>query len=134
VAGVSKSGISMDIYDEFMSTGHWGPIETQLGIEFQFRCAYCDKDMFDSVDNYKEWQTDHIIPSSKDGCDTIENFALCCRTCNFIKGKWNPFDFLGELDATKENLIKVAKVYITEKRQQTQQDINLYKAIIARHG
>lgn len=124
----------MDIYDEFMSTGHWGPIETQLGVEFQFRCAYCEKDMFGSVDNYKEWQADHIIPSSKGGCDIIENYALCCRTCNFLKGKWNPLEFLGELDATKENLIKVAKVYIAEKRQQTQQDISLYKAIIARHG
>jgi 5-methylcytosine-specific restriction endonuclease McrA len=124
----------MSIYDEFMNTGHWGPIETKLGIEFNFCCAYCDKRMLESVENYKEWQTDHIIPSSKDGKDSIENYALSCRTCNFIKSTWNPAENLGELNITKLNLINVSKDYIIEKRKGTLAEIDLYNQIIAKYS
>jgi 5-methylcytosine-specific restriction endonuclease McrA len=124
----------MSVYDEFMNTGHWGPIETKLGIEFNFCCAYCDKKMLESVENYKEWQTDHIIPSSKDGEDSIENYALSCRTCNFIKSTWNPAENLGELEVTKLNLINVSKNYIIEKRKGTQAEIDLYNQIIAKYS
>jgi 5-methylcytosine-specific restriction endonuclease McrA len=124
----------MSIYDEFMDTGHWGPIETTLGLEFSFCCAYCDKKMFESVENYKEWQTDHIVPSSKGGEDSIENYALSCRTCNFIKSTWNPQEHLGELKITKFNLIKVSKKYIMEKRKGTQAEIDLYNQIIAKYS
>jgi 5-methylcytosine-specific restriction endonuclease McrA len=124
----------MSIYDEFMNTGHWGPIETKLGIEFNFCCAYCDKRMLESVENYKEWQTDHIIPSSKDGEDSIENYALSCRTCNFIKSTWNPAENLGELNITKLNLINVSKDYIIEKRKGTLAEIALYNQIIAKYS
>ena len=124
----------MSIYDEFMKTGHWGPIETILGIEFDFCCAYCDKKMFESVENYKEWQTDHIVPSSKGGEDSIENYALSCRTCNFIKSTWNPIENLGDLKITKLNLISVSKEYIKEKRKGTQAEIDLYNQIIAKYS
>jgi 5-methylcytosine-specific restriction endonuclease McrA len=124
----------MSVYDEFMNTGHWGPIETKLGIEFNFCCAYCDKKMLESVENYKEWQTDHIIPSSKDGEDSIENYALSCRTCNFIKSTWNPAENLGELEVTKLNLINVSKNYIIEKRKGTQAEIDLYNQLIAKYS
>lgn len=124
----------MSLYEELMDTGHWGPIETELAIEFDFCCAYCGKNMFDSVDNYKEWQTDHIIPASKGGDDSIENYALSCRTCNFIKSTWNPADNLGELNINKLNLIKVSKDFIAEKRRATQVDIDLYKSIVAKYS
>jgi 5-methylcytosine-specific restriction endonuclease McrA len=124
----------MSVYDEFMNTGHWGPIETKLGIEFNFCCAYCDKKMLESVENYKEWQTDHIIPSSKYGEDSIENYALSCRTCNFIKSTWNPAENLGELEVTKLNLINVSKNYIIEKRKGTQAEIDLYNQLIAKYS
>ena len=124
----------MSIYDEFMDTGHWGPIDIELGIEFNFCCAYCDKKMFESVENYKEWQTDHIIPSSKGGEDSIDNYALSCRTCNFIKSTWNPVEYLGELNITKLNLINASKDYIMEKRKGTQAEIDLYNQIIAKYS
>ncbi len=123
----------MGIYDEFISTGKWGETQILLGMEFKFKCAYCDKNLLGCVDSHSEWQTDHIIPSSKGGCDTIENFALCCRTCNFIKGKWNPSDFLGEQNLTKESLIKAVRIHISERRKQMQKDIDLYTAIVAKH-
>ena len=124
----------MSLYDDFIETGHWGTDETRLGIEFNFCCAYCEKEMFKSVDNYKEWQRDHIIPSSKNGKNTIENYALSCRTCNFIKSTWDPSENLGELKINKLNLIAVSKKYITEKRKQTQIEIDLYNQIIEKNS
>jgi uncharacterized Fe-S cluster-containing radical SAM superfamily protein len=35
----------MIIYDAFMDNGYWGTIETTLGVEFNFCCAYCDKNV-----------------------------------------------------------------------------------------
>ena len=113
-----------------METGHWGPIEAELGVEFGFKCAYCDKDMFESVDSYKEWQTDHIIPSSKGGADELRNYALSCRTCNFIKSTWNPKDHVVVEKYRKADLIAISREYITNKRAETQKEIELYKKLI----
>ncbi len=123
----------MGIYDELISTKKWGETQILLGIEFRFRCAYCDKDLLGCVDSHSEWQTDHIIPSSKGGCDAMENFALCCRTCNFIKGTWDPSGYLGKQSSSKEDLIKIVKNHVSERRKQMQKDIDLYKAIVAKH-
>lgn len=60
---VSKLGVAMGIYDELISTEKWGETQILLGIEFKFKCAYCDKDLLDCVDSHSEWQTDHIINS-----------------------------------------------------------------------
>ncbi|QQD21735.1 hypothetical protein GJQ54_08100 [Oceanospirillaceae bacterium ASx5O] len=131
--GVSQRGFFMGIYDELMSTGHWSDTQVRLGIEFNFRCAYCDKDMFGSVDNHSEWQSDHIKPTSKGGADVIDNLALSCRTCNFIKGTWDPSEDLSQEEILKEYLIKRARTRISERRQKIQEDIELYKSILTKH-
>jgi 5-methylcytosine-specific restriction endonuclease McrA len=41
--------------------------------------------MFEAVENYKEWQTDHIFPLSKGWEDNMKNYALSCRICNLLK-------------------------------------------------
>ncbi len=122
------------LYEALMATGHWGDVEVKLGIEFDFKCAYCDKNLLESVDNYKEWQTEHIIPHSKGGADDESNFALTCRTCNFIKGVWNPKDHFVGLNPNKHDLIAVAKSYILRKRSETNNDISLYLRLIKQHS
>lgn len=124
----------MSIYDEFMKTGNWSETQILLGIEFDFHCAYCDKNMLCCVDNHSEWQSDHIVPISKGGLDVIENLALSCRTCNFIKGRWDPSEGLGQQGAVKGDLISIARVRIFDRREQMQKDIDLYKGIVAKHG
>jgi 5-methylcytosine-specific restriction endonuclease McrA len=118
-------------YNFLMETGHWGPVEAQLGIEAGFKCEYCGKDMFASVDNYKEWQTDHIVPASKGGLDDINNYVLSCKTCNFIKGTWNPLEHKKSKEPNKAELIELARAYITSKRGDISKDLELYKSIIA---
>lgn len=123
----------MSFYDDLMNTGHWGPVEAALAVEFACRCAYCDKPMLETVDAYKEWQTDHIIPVCQGGGDTLLNYVLSCRTCNFIKGRWDPAQHLAGAEATRANLIRVAREYVTAKRRETEQYLVEYRALMARH-
>lgn len=37
---------------------------------------------------------DHITAKSSGGEDEIYNLALCCRACNYAKGKWKVSQFL----------------------------------------
>ncbi|UYM16297.1 HNH endonuclease [Endozoicomonas euniceicola] len=117
-----------------MATGHWGKIEAELAVDFDFKCAYCDKDLLASVDNYKEWQREHIVPSSEGGAEHMSNFALSCRTCNFIKGVWNPLTQFQNVTPTKAELIFTARKYIEQKRFETQEDINLYLELIEQYS
>lgn len=123
----------MSVYDELMSTGNWSDTQVRLGVEFNFRCAYCDKDMLGSVDNHSEWQSDHIKPTSKGGADVIENLALSCRTCNFIKGRLDPSDGV-PLEIKKKDLIEKARSLISERRKIMQKDVEIYKEIVTKHG
>lgn len=124
----------MSIYDDLMKTGSWSERQARLGEEFKFHCAYCDKDMISCVDNHSEWQADHIIPTSKGGPDSMDNLALSCRTCNFIKGTWDPSENLPKEKIQKHYLINLARNRISERRQETQKDLELYQAILAKHG
>ncbi len=50
-----------------------------------FKCEYCGFNIFESVYTYELFQIDHIMPISRGGSDTIENYALACKLCNRIK-------------------------------------------------
>ena len=124
----------MDIFTALIETGKWSEEQAQLGIDFNFKCTYCYKDMVSCIDNHSEWQADHIIPSSKGGDDSKNNLALCCRTCNFIKGTWNPSDVLKNSKKEKADLIVAAREYIFKKRKEMQANLDLYKKIISNYG
>ncbi len=51
------------IHEQLMATGQWGDREIRLGMEFCFECAYCGKDMFESVESYCQmWcMEDHAV-------------------------------------------------------------------------
>ncbi len=124
----------MSIYNELMKTGNWSERQACLGEEFKFHCAYCDKNLLSCVDNHSEWQADHIIPTSKGGPDSMDNLALSCRTCNFIKGTWDPSENLPKEEIQKHHLIKLVRNRVSVRRQEMQKDLDLYKAILAKHG
>lgn len=112
----------------------WSKLQVELGIEFDFKCAYCDKDLMASVDNHREWQIDHIVPTSKHGKDERDNLALSCRTCNTIKHSWNP---LSKCDRpghpTKQQLIQIARTYISGNRESEKIALDRYNAILAKY-
>ena len=55
-----------------------------------FKCEYCGRDLLASIEDYDAWQLDHVVPTSKEGPDSFENLALCCKACNFMKLRYTP--------------------------------------------
>ena len=118
------------VINELLDTGVWGEMDAEMGVESDFKCEYCGKDLLLSVDAYKEWQTDHLIPSSSGGEDCKSNDVISCRTCNFIKGRWNP---LGDDDScSRDEMINRAKNYINRKRSQNEKLLVRFREIAGR--
>ena len=119
------------VIEALVNTGQWGENDVILGIRAGFKCEYCDKDLLASVDNYKEWQKDHIIPLSKGGEDINENIAISCKTCNVnIKGRWNPADESTSENPTRQELITIVREYGIRRRTQMLSDVCLFRKIV----
>jgi 5-methylcytosine-specific restriction endonuclease McrA len=46
-----------------------------------YRCEYCG---YPEDASSTPLEIDHIIPEAKGGRTTIDNLALCCRSCNLL--------------------------------------------------
>ncbi|MBU5214374.1 HNH endonuclease [Heyndrickxia oleronia] len=61
------------------------PIPTRLRFEVlkrdKFKCQYCGRGVEDDV----KLHVDHIVPYSKGGADTLDNFKTACQDCNLGK-------------------------------------------------
>ena len=113
-----------------VATGKWSELAARRGVRAKFKCEYCDRDLLASVEDYKEWQEDHIVPLSDGGKDEEENIAIACRTCNFnVKAKWNPQSVCG-LKASREALIQATRDYIARRRSQFLADVSLFRNIV----
>jgi len=87
--------------------GEWNVL---LGREQDWRCIYCEKDLLETFDAYNSWQWDHVIPQSAGGQHVLENIALCCKTCNWLKNTYSPGGI------TKSERLLDAKNYIQKQR------------------
>ncbi len=118
------------IINELVKTGKWGRAQAERGVRANFKCEYCDKDLLTSVENFKEWQEDHIIPSSKCGNDDDSNIAVSCRTCNVnVKSRWNPLDVVPD-NHSREDLIKAVREYVTKRRTELLAEVSDFRKII----
>ncbi len=94
----------------------WGSMGIECGIRAGFRCEYCDRDLLSSLDDYKAWAQDHIVPERLGGADTIEKMAVSCDPCNSAyKKAWNPRSVAGAT-ASRAELIAATRRLIAEKR------------------
>lgn len=103
----------------------WAEWIIDVAVRAEFRCEYCDKNLIASVDSYREWQHDHIIPKRvrSENQDDIDNLALSCRLCNVnFKGKWDPSHDLSD-GASREELIQAARKYVANKRTRTMKEV-----------
>ncbi len=95
----------------------WGPMGIECGIRAGFRCEYCDRDLLASLDDYKAWAQDHIVPAKLGGQHTLDNMAVACHPCNSAyKKAWDPRTMAG-VAATREELIAAARDFVAEKRR-----------------
>src|SRR4051812_37810376 len=46
------------------------------------RCEYCG---YPEAASSTPLEVDHIVPEAKGGLTTLDNLALCCRSCNLHK-------------------------------------------------
>lgn len=91
----------------------WPDVQVQIGRRAGFRCEYCGKDLLASYENYDLWQVDHIIPNGDNG---IENLALSCKLCNFVKRGTDPSKTAKSNQ--RDDLINAAKEIINIRRKQ----------------
>ena len=83
-----------------------------------------------SVENFKEWQEDHIIPLSKQGPDDDSNIAVACRTCNVnVKSRWNPQE-VAPGATSREELIIAVRNFVAEKRTKLLAEVSAFRKII----
>ena len=100
----------------------WGPMGIDCGIRAGLRCEYCDRDLLSSLDDYKAWAQDHIVPERLGGQHTLENMAVACHSCNSAyKKAWDPRSVAG-VSASREELVAVTREFVAEKRR-TEQEV-----------
>ena len=108
----------------------WGDVGIECGIRSGFRCEYCDRDMLLSLDNYKAWAQDHVVPRKFGGGDELENMAVACQPCNSAyKKDWDPRTVAGE-DASREELVAAARAMIAAKREAEQRVLEQVRELV----
>lgn len=122
----NKANISGQLVKEM----GWGAWVIDIAVRAHFRCEYCDRDLLESADAYKEWQHDHIVPQSAGGGDEPNNMALSCRTCNVnFKGQWNPRNHLSG-NPSREELIQAIRIYVARKRTAAFAEVDKVRRIV----
>ena len=111
----------------------WGQPGIDCGIRANFRCEYCDRDRLRSLDDYKAWAQDHLVPRKAGGRDDLSNMVVACHPCNSAyKKDWDPRTVAGA-DASREELIEAARTMIAERRDVEQAVLEEAQRLVAEH-
>jgi len=82
------------LHPQFKDLGHeWFPDSIALCLRHDGKCAYCGLDLLSSqAICYHLWCLDHLLPQATYPKlkDNRENHILACRSCNNIKGAFDP--------------------------------------------
>lgn len=122
-----------EISEALVSKLKWSTVSAELGLSANFRCEYCGLDFLSSVENYKQWQIDHILPASiyPEKINDPENKALACRTCNFdLKKNWDVSKVVSS-NASRIDKIKAIQKYLFIKRSEALIEITNVRKIIS---
>jgi hypothetical protein len=119
-----------ELISALTATNKWSPSAARRGLRAQFCCEYCGRDLLASVEDYKAWEEDHIVPQSAGGSDDDENIAIACRTCNYhAKRAWDPQSICGK-DGTRDELIAAIRQYVAQKRTEMLTDVARFRCIV----
>ncbi len=115
-----------------VKTGRWEDMQARRGILNDFRCEYCDRDLFADVEGYMAWTKDHIVPIEAGGLDTFENIAIACHSCNAkIKGKWNPATVC-KSGAGRDDLVRATRDFVRHGRERYLRELQIDLQIVRR--
>lgn len=119
-----------EIVASLVATGKWSAIAARRALRANFQCEYCDRDLLASVDSYKMWEEDHIVPLSAGGSNEDSNIAIACRVCNYhAKRGWNPQNECGP-SASREILIAAVREYVHGRIQRFSEEVTHFQAIV----
>lgn len=93
--------------EEFTKKFNWSLETLELARATRFRCVYCNKHFFESLESWISFNVEHIRPRAKTHDESPENKSVACWVCNKLKGSFDP----GEKNpaATREELIEIAR-------------------------
>ena len=113
---------------ELRSLG-WSDEAFEIGLRARFQCEYCDRDLLASVDDYDAWQVDHIVPASREGASHISNYALACKTCNFLKRHSTPTESIDPV-ADRAHAIAVVRALVQVRRHAKDERVRKMREMI----
>ncbi|HEX3045275.1 MAG TPA: HNH endonuclease signature motif containing protein [Bacillota bacterium] len=98
-------------------------------LRYDGRCAYCGVDLLKDPLSYAAGTIDHLLPRTKypDYIEHMDNYTLCCTSCNSIKGAMDvllpeedPKSML-EDDEKKKKLIERVQAEIQAQREKNEE-------------
>lgn len=123
--------IREDVVSALAETGKWSLDTARMAERAGYKCEYCDFDLLASIEAYKMFEIDHIVPIKKGGSATdLNNLALSCRHCNYhVKRVWDPRSTVG-IEANREDLIKAVRTYILGRLTTRAEDLETVRRIV----
>ena len=115
------------VVNDLAATPEWSALWATLGERAKWKCEYCELDFLALIENYKSMEMDHIVPLVP-GEHKLDNLAASCRVCNFFKRRFDPRQ--GRENATREELLAVARPYVLAKRQAFTKQLERDRTII----
>ncbi|QOY92058.1 HNH endonuclease [Paludibaculum fermentans] len=113
-----------------MATGKWSKDQAEAGERANYRCEYCDLDLLSSIDNYKLWTLDHIVPKEVGGDESLDNLAIACRMCNvYFKWRWDPRKG-APAGADRAGLVAAVRLHVEAQRIRMAGDLELVRQIV----
>lgn len=118
--------MTIEFLFEQLKKYNWDETNVKIALRAKCKCEYCGKNMLESIDTYKLWQIDHIIPrhSGSENFESFDNKALSCTQCNKdFKNKWYPQSQFNEKKDRSEYIDEI-KVYVNNKRSKKQKELD----------
>src|ERR1041384_4430122 len=110
----------------------WSLEAVQLGVRANFCCEYCDTDLLSTVVNYDSWQRDHVVAVARLGRDHIDNLAVACKFCNFLKRHTRTTDVFDV--SNRQDAVNATRKLIHERRAIKQRRLDQVVEIINASG
>lgn len=123
--------ISEETRQKLVRSHRFGTDMVDIAVRAGFKCEYCSADLLSCVDAYEwNWEREHVVPTDADGADAIENWAMACRVCNQLKGKWDPRTECGD-GAARDELVAAARRHVQALRADRLVELAAVRALIS---
>lgn len=125
--------MTRDEYLKILAPYGWSGEALDLGLQADFCCEYCDRDLLGTIYDYDAWQTDHILPLALNGQDHPSNHGLSCKTCNFIKRHSLPPAGINPVQDRKSAILAI-RAMLKERQERKQHALDQARRLFRPEG